>query len=355
MQMPATDTEPPPRSTPPASTEGPADPGGPRPRPRGPIGRLLGMDELGVVLALVGLVLLIGIFHSGFLQTQTLLDNANQAALVAISAYGMVFLLAMGDIDLSIAGTYAVSILLPAIWMSNGLNPWIAALLGVALGVALGAVNGILAAIIRVPVIIITLGTLSVYQGIGEVATNGSGVSNLPVTSSFFSILGGTVLGVPFAVVAAVVTCAIMTVGLRTTRFGSMVRAVGSNPQAARFSGIPVARIRMLTLMLLGGLTGLAGVLSLGYFQAADPTVGGGYELQVIAAAVIGGTAVTGGNGTVPGALIGALIVSTIESGLVFFSVPDTWTSIVTGAVIVIAVGVDAAVRWHRRRRLAPT
>lgn len=314
--------------------------------------RVSGFDELGVLLALGALVALIGIFHSEFLRTGTLLDTARQAAFVAIIAYGMVFLLAMGELDLSVGGTYAVTLLVPAIWMSHGMNPWIAAVLGIVLGLGLGLFNGILSLVIGVPVIIITLGTLSMYRGIASITTRGSGVEGIPIDDSFFSTMGGDLLGVPASVITVVLLGAGLTVVFRTTRFGAMVRAVGSNAAAARYAGIPIRRTRLLALTLTGGLAGVAGVLSLAYFQAADPTVGGGFELQVIAAAVIGGTAVTGGSGTVPGALIGALIVAVINSGLVFFSIPDTWTNFVTGGVIVLAVGLDALIRRRRQRAL---
>jgi ribose transport system permease protein len=217
---------------------------------------------------------------------------------------------------------------------------------------ALGCLNGLIANVFRVPVIIVTLGTLSAYRGFATVISGGSGVAGLPLDNSFFQRFGGDVLGIPVAVWAVIVVGVGLTVLLRSTRFGAAVRAVGSNHQAARFSGIPIARTRLLALTLVGGLAGFAGVLSLAYFQSADPTVGGGFELQVIAAAVIGGTAVTGGSGTVPGALIGALIVAVINSGLVFFSIPGNWSSFVTGVVIVVAVVLDGIVR-RRKAALA--
>lgn len=315
--------------------------------------RLLGFDELGVLLALVGLVVGIGAFHHAFLSGDVLLSTVRQAAFVALVSYGMVFLLAMGELDLSVGGTYAVTILGTALLIADhGLNPWLAIPVGIAIGMGLGCLNGLIANVFRVPVIIVTLGTLSAYRGFATVISGGSGVAGLPLDNSFFQRFGGDVLGVPVAVWAVIVVGLGLTVLLRSTRFGAAVRAVGSNHQAARFSGIPIARTRLLALTLVGGLAGLAGVLSLAYFQSADPTVGGGFELQVIAAAVIGGTAVTGGSGTVPGALIGALIVAVINSGLVFFSIPGNWSSFVTGVVIVVAVVLDGIVR-RRKAALA--
>lgn len=312
--------------------------------------RAFAIDEIGPLLALVALVALIGSFHSEFLEKDVLLNTVRSAAFVAIAAYGMVYLLAMTEIDLSVGGIYALSIMLAAQWMS-GINPWLAALLAIVVAVGLGAFNGVLSNVFRIPVIIITLGTLSMYRGLVQVVSDGKPATGIPLDSSFFTRLGEETLGIPTSAWIVVILGIVLTFVFKKTRFGAMVRATGSNHQAAEFSGIPTRRIRLYALMLTGGLAGLAGVLSLAYFQGADPTVGAGYELQVIAAAIIGGTAVSGGTGTVPGALIGALIVAVINSGLIFFSIDSNWTNFVTGAVIVVAVGSDALVRRRRAAR----
>ena len=314
--------------------------------------KLPSFDEFGTAMALVLLVVLIGIFHSDFLTKSVLLDTLRNAAFVAIVAYGMVFLLAMSEIDLSVGGIYAVALVLSAKWMANGgMSPWVAAGLAIGVGAVMGAFNGVLANVFRIPVIIITLGTLSMYRGLVTIISNGAAVTGIPTQNSFFTRLGGGWLGVPVAGWFVLVLGVVLTVVFTKTRFGSMVRAIGSNHQAAAFSGIPAARVRLYALMLVGALAATAGVLSLAYFQGADPTVGGGFELQVIAAAIIGGTAVSGGSGTVPGALLGALIVAVINSGLIFVKVSPNWANFVTGAVILIAVGIDAGVRRRRAER----
>jgi ribose transport system permease protein len=320
-----------------------------RARP-GPLRRILRMEELGTALALVALVALIGAFHDEFLSTDVLLDTLRQAAFVAIVAYGMVFLLAMTEIDLSVGGIYAVSLILAAKWMSS-VDPFLAALLAIGVAVLMGLANGLLANSFGIPIIIVTLGTLTMYRGLVTVISDGRPVADIPLDSAFFTTLGGDLLGIPVPAWVVLVLGVLLTIVFRKTRFGAMVRATGSNRRAAEFSGIPVARMRLYALMLVGGLAGLSGVLSLAYFGGADPTIGVGFELQVIAAAIIGGTAVSGGTGTVPGALLGALIVAVINSGLVFFSVDSNWTNFVTGGVIVLAVGTDALVRRRRAAR----
>ena len=317
----------------------------------GGVRRLFALEEIGVGVALGRVVLLVGGFHPKFFHRDVLLSALQSASFVAIIAYGMVFLLAMIEIDLSVGGTYTMAIIVTAKLMAGGMNPWIAALIGIAVGAAMGFVNGALSSLLRLPLIIITLGTLSVYSGLVTVVSNAQPVANVPVTDSFFSALGGNWLGIPVAAWFALAIVVVLTVVFTKTRFGSMVKAVGSNPQAAEFSGIPSGRVRLWAVTLTGALAGVSGVLSLAYFQGADPTTGANLNLQVIAAAIIGGTAISGGTGTIPGALIGALIVSVINSGLIFFAIPANWTNVVTGAVILIAVGADSFLRLRRQRR----
>jgi ribose transport system permease protein len=317
----------------------------------GILSKVVRLDEFGPALALVVLVAFIGLMHSDFLREDVLVNTFRQAAFVGIVSYGMVFLLAMTEIDLSVGGIYAITIILAAKWMANdAMSPYIAAVLAIGVAVLLGLANGVLANWFRIPVIIVTLGTLSMYRGLVTVISDGKPVEGIPIESSFFSTLGGKWIGLPVAGWFALGAAVVLTIVFTKTRFGAMVRAIGSNADAAHFSGIPADRIRLLALMLLGGLAGLAGVLSLAYFQGADPTIGTGFELQVIAAAIIGGTAVSGGSGSVPGALIGALIVSVISAGLIFFEIDANWTNFVTGAVIVVAVGSDALLRRRRSR-----
>ena len=342
-----------------AADEGPAASATQTPAPVAPgrasrlgqIKRFFAFEELGVGVALGLLVVLIGGFHPKFLHQDVLLSALQSASFVAIIAYGMVFLLAMIEIDLSVGGTYTMAIIVSAKLMAGGMNPWIAALLGIGVGAAMGFANGVVSSFLRLPLIIITLGTLSIYGGLVTVVSNAQPVANVPVTDSFFSTLGGNWLGIPVAAWFALALVLVLTVVFTKTRFGSMVKAVGSNPQAAAFSGIPSGRVRLWAVTLTGALAGVSGVLSLAYYQGADPTTGANLNLQVIAAAIIGGTAISGGTGTVPGALIGALIVSVINSGLIFFAIPANWTNVVTGAVIIIAVGSDSFLRLRRQRQ----
>jgi ribose transport system permease protein len=317
------------------------------------IQRIVRLNEFGVGLALVALIVVIGALQPRFLGPASLLSTLQTASFVAIVAYGMVFILAMTEIDLSVGGIYACSLIAAAKLMGEfGVNPWIAGVIGVGVGALLGALNGALSWLLGLPLIIITLGTLSLYRGLVIVATDAQPVQGIPVNDSFFEMLGGRWFGVPVAAWFAIILMVVLSVLFHKTRFGTMVRAIGSNREAARFSGIPVNRIRLYAITLTGALAGISGILSLAYFEGADPTIGTGFELQVIAAAIIGGTAVSGGSGTVVGALLGALIVAVINSGLVYFQVPTTYTDLITGIVILIAVGSDSLLRKRIGRRI---
>jgi ribose transport system permease protein len=143
----------------------------------------------------------------------------------------------------------------------------------------------------------------------------------------------------------------VLTVVLRFTPYGYRVRAIGSNPEAATFSGISIPRVRVQTLVLVGGLAGLSGMLALAFFISGDPNIGTGFELQAIAAVVIGGTPLRGGSATVVGAVLGSILLSAVNSGLAYFDVPVNWSNFATGAVILAAVALDSLIRGRRRHR----
>lgn len=315
--------------------------------------RVFSHEQFGIAVVLIVIVGLIGAFHPNFLTPDSLLGLVRSAAFVALVAFGMVFLIAMRELDLSVGAIFGLATIFSAQLMAAGMPAWLCLLTGPAVGAALGAANAFFANTFRIPVIIVTLGTLTLFQGIAVVATNSQAVSGIPLTDSYFRVMGYSVAGIPVSVIAVVVVGIVLTLVFTRTPFGARIRAIGSNEAAARFSGIRVNRTRLQALMLVGALCGLSGVLSLAYFQGADATVGRGLELQVIAAAIIGGTAISGGTGSVPGALLGALVIAAINGGLVYFSIGPNWSGIVTGATVLIAVSADGALRRRRALRHA--
>jgi ribose transport system permease protein len=310
-------------------------------------------DELGVVIALGALIALIGSLHPNFLEPFNLLQLVSSAAFFGMIALGMVFLLALGEIDLSIGWNFNFSAVIAAKAMTAGVDPWLAAGIGVLFGAGLGLVNGVLAIGLGLPVIIITLGTFSMFQGLALVVNESQAVVPEDTEGSFFTFASTKFFDNVIPVVALVfaVLAIVLHVVLHRTRFGYRVQAIGSNPEAARLTGIPIAWTKIQALVMLGAICGLSGALFVGFRGAIDPQTGGTFMLTVIAAAIIGGTPLSGGSGTVIGALLGALIIATISSGIIFFGIEATWSTFVTGAVIVIAVALDQLIRRQRLRR----
>jgi ribose transport system permease protein len=309
-------------------------------------------DETGVIVALVVLVAIVGVLRPTFLQPTTLFQQLSGAAVIGILALGMVFVVAIRDIDLSVGWMFNFSAVIAATAMAAGLDPFLGALVGVAFGGLLGLVNGSLAVRLRIPVIIITLGTLSMYRGLSLVVNESRAVVPPQKDSLYFELLQAKVFGlIPMIAIVFIVLAVLLHVLLHHTRFGYRVQAMGSNPDAARLAGIPIDRTRIQVLVLMGLIAGLAGSLFLGFRQAIDPVTGGDFLLPVVAAVIIGGTPLSGGRGTILGAVIGALIIQVITTGILFLGVDVKWSTFVTGAVIIVAVAVDQLVRRQRERR----
>lgn len=309
-------------------------------------------EEYGVAAATLGIIAIVGAFFPSFLDPGQLIDIVRQATYVAIMAMGMVFLLAMREIDLSVGASFALSGVVAALLIQSGIDPWVAAVVGILAAAAVGAANGVLTVLISVPTIIVTLASLSVIRGLALALAGGQQVGGLPRDAAFFTIVGGTVAGLPFSVWVLLVLAAVLTVLLTSTRFGSRVRAIGSNPDAARVSGMPLGAVRITVMALSGTLAGISGILALGFFGAGDPTLGSGYELTAIAAAIIGGTSLAGGRGSVLGALLGTLLLGAVASGLVYFGIPINWSLFATGCVILGAVSLDSIIRRFRAQRI---
>ncbi len=238
--------------------------------------------------------------------------------------------------------------------MVAGVEPFLAAGAGILFGGLLGLINGVLAVRLRIPVIIITLGTLSAYRGLSLVVNDSQAV--VPPDKDGPLLHDVEPQGLrraaqrrPSRSSGWPSSC---TSSCTRSRFGYRAQAMGSNPDAARLAGIPVDRTRVMVLVLMGLIAGLAGVIFLGFRGAIDPTSGDAFLLPVVAAVIIGGTPLSGGRGTIFGAVLGALIIQVIQSGILFLGIDAKWSIFVTGAVIVIAVAVDQIVRRQRTRRM---
>jgi ribose transport system permease protein len=313
--------------------------------------RLAGIESNSVLVATVALVLFIGILHPDFLTWGQIKEVVQNATYVGIIAAGMAFLISMREIDLSVGSMFGLSAVVSALLMQHSWNPWLAAAAAILLGGGMGLFNAVVVQFIAIPAIVATLATLSMYRGLAQALSHGQQVTGLPSKSSFFTFLGGEQAGLPVSVWVLILVVIVLTAVLRLTPFGYRVRAIGSNPEAATFSGISIARVRVQTLVLVGLLCGVSGMLGLAFFISGDPNIGSGFELQAIAAVVIGGTPLRGGSATVLGAVLGAILLSAVNSGLAYFNVPVNWSSFATGAVILTAVALDSLIRGRRRHR----
>lgn len=277
--------------------------------------------------------------ESGFLTTRNLTNIVLQTAPVTVMAIGLVFVLSSGEIDLSIGSTVAVAALSGAVAL-NSFGLVAGVLAGLGAGFAIGAVNGALVAYLRLPSFLVTLATMGLFAGVARTLTD---LRSIPVTNGAFTGFfgSGSLLGIPSLIwwTAALVLAG--HVVFRESRFGAHVLATGDNPRGALVSGIDVPRIRMAVLMLSGGLAGLAGLLYAGRLQAARYTLGESDLMTVIAAVIVGGTLLTGGKGSVVGALVGSLMMGMLNNGLILMGLSVSDQMIVRGLIILVAVAVS--------------
>jgi ribose transport system permease protein len=272
-----------------------------------------------------------------FLNSTNLLNIVIQAAPITIMAIGMVFVLSTGEIDLSIGSTVALSALTTAVVLQGTGQFWIGALAGLAVGVVVGLVNGFFITVVRLPSFLVTLATMGLIAGLARQLTD---LQSVPVTDEAFVWLfgGGDFLGLPIMLWW---TAAAVLVGwhlLRQRRYGAHVLAVGNSASAARVSGIKVNRVRLMVFVGSGMTAALAGLLYAGRLHGARYTLGETDLMTVIAAAIVGGTSLFGGKGTVIGALIGALLMSMINNGLILAGLNVSQQMIVRGLIILVAV-----------------
>lgn len=276
---------------------------------------------------------------AGFTSTRNLTNIILQTAPATIMAIGLVFALSSGEIDLSFGSAVAVSALSAAVVMQVMPMP-LAILAGLGAGLAVGAFNGLLVAWLRLPSFLVTLATLGLFAGIARTMTD---LRSIPVTNDFFTGFfgSGDLFGIPSLVWWTIIAVAVGHFVYRHTRFGAHVLATGDNARAAQVSGIKVPHIRFLVLTICGGCAGLAGLLYAGRLQAATYTLGESDLMIVIAAVIVGGTALNGGKGSIIGALIGSLLMGMLNNGLILMGLQVSDQMIVRGLIILVAVAAS--------------
>lgn len=275
----------------------------------------------------------------GFLTSRNLTNIVLQTAPATVMAIGLVFVLSAGEIDLSFGSIVAVSALSAAVVMQHA-PMGIGVLAGLGVGILIGAMNGLLVAYLKLPSFLVTLATMGLFAGIARSMTD---LRSIPVLNETFTgIFGsGRFFSVPSLVIWTALAVGVGHLVYRHTRFGAHVLATGDTPRAAQVSGIRVPRIRLYVLMISGGCAGLAGLLYAGRLQAAKYTLGESDLMTVIAAVIVGGTALNGGKGSVIGALVGSLLMGMLNNGLILMNLTVSDQMIARGLIILLAVAIS--------------
>ncbi len=322
-------------------------------RLRRAIGRVFQVREMGVFLALLVLCGLMSLASPYFLRPLNLFNITRGMSNIGIMSIGITMVIITGGIDLSVGSLLAVSGMFTARLMFSGMSPWLSVACGLGLGLTFGLLNGLIITKVKVTPFITTLGMLSIGRGLSYLfatGLHGAVASNIPMRDPNVNFLGGGYIGpVPFPVIEMLVLVLAFSWFLRNTVLGRQIYAVGSNEDAARLSGVSVDKVKIFCYATTGILCGLAGVMSGGLLSTAATNAGEGNELDVIAAVVIGGTSLAGGEGSIIGAVIGAAIMAVIRNAFVMLHLPVFLQTVSIGVVIILAVAFDSLRRGKRR------
>ena len=309
--------------------------------------RFAGLRELGILVFLVIVVIIISIRSPVFLTLGNMHDIALDAAILAIVAVGEMMVILTGGIDISVGSGMGLSGMIVALFIMHhwSVSPLVAVLMGTAIGAGLGAINGVLVVKAKIPPIITTLGTMSIYRGVTFIVNyafyGGRWVAADRFAPAFRTFTRDTFFLVPNLILITVIVFAVFYYFLNHTVTGRKIYAVGSNPDGARFAGINVGRIMFLPYLLTGMLFGGGGVLWVSRYTAAQTDAAQGFEFTVITAVVIGGVKVTGGSGSIFGVLLGSILIGVINNALNLVRVSPFWKLAINGFIILMAVIAD--------------
>jgi ribose transport system permease protein len=301
---------------------------------------------------LIALVVILSIASPNFLTATNLSSVVRQTAVINIIALGMTVIIISGGIDLSVGSMLALSGLLGTMMMEKGVGICWGMTIGISAGTAAGLANGAMITSLRINPFIVTLGTMGIYRGLALIISNGLPVHQIPQR---FSFLGeGTLLAVPFVLWILLLCALVIHIVLEHTRLGRYAFSIGSNPDAAYYAGVPVRSVTTVVYGIAGLLTGLSGMIEASRLMTGQPTGGQGYELTAIAAVVIGGGSLRGGEGSVLGTLVGAFIMGLLSNGSDLLGTNPYWQQVIIGAVIILAVSFDELRKRFRSVRRSP-
>lgn len=297
--------------------------------------------NVGIIAVIVVISAVLAVLSPVFLSPFNLRTVLLEITTNMYIALGMTVVMILGGIDLSVGSIVAMSGTLTVGFMAlNGWPMWLAVICGLAIGAAVGAFNGLVVAYFRIPSFIVTLAMLNVARGIAYVYSGGQ--STRMMDAAFTSIGSGYLWAIPLPVVYMVVLVAVFVVLMNRTKFGTYVYAIGGNRRSAELSGVPIKRVEIITFTLSGLLAGFAGLVLSARMFSGQPSVGVGYELDAIAACVLGGASLSGGIGRISGTIFGAIIIGIISNGLVLINVSSFWQLVVKGVIILVAVIIDS-------------
>lgn len=307
---------------------------------------LFGFSESGILLALLVLLIFMSIATRTFLSPYNLAVVLRQVSFIGIVAIGQTLVLLMGGIDLSVGSIAGLTSILGVLLMTSlHLDPFLATFLAMLIGLFFGIINGTMIAKFKLNAFIVTLATGEIFAGLILVLTKGYSITNLPTS---FAVLGQGMLGpVPVPIVIFFVISLLFITILKMTPFGRSIYAIGGNREAARLVGLKVDRVEILVYGLSGLLAAVAGMLLASRMNAGQPTTGASWLMPSITAAIIGGTSLSGGVGTILGTILGATFMGILANGIVLLSISSYWERVIIGAVVIVAVIIDM-IRRHR-------
>jgi rhamnose transport system permease protein len=297
-----------------------------------------------LVVAIVGVSIWSTTLSPFFLTRINLLDLITPYVFIGLMALGLTFVVIAGEIDISVTAILAVSVVAFAQLLDHGLNVWIAALVGLVVAAALGLVNGALVALVDLPSLAVTLGTLAAFQGLAFVILSGEGVAEFP--QGYLNLGGGYIHNeLPVALVGLFVATVVLGAVLHATRFGRYLFAIGNNREAARLSGVPAARVRVTIFVISGFMSGIAGIAYVGYFGSARADAAQGSLLDVVTAVVLGGVNIFGGAGSMLGVFLALILVAVLRNGMQLANLGGDTQNIVIGVLLLAAIVAGNLVR----------
>lgn len=311
----------------------------------GVVTRIAQARETGIIVFLLALCILIGIVNPIFLSGENLANILRTASYIFLMGIAMTFVLISGGLDLSVASVFALGGVVSSLAVTQGWGAALSVLAGLAVGLVVGVVNGLLVVKFNIPALIVTLGTMYMVRGVVLIVTQG--VAIFPLTPEFNTLGQGELLGIPYVILISVVLAVIAHVVLNYTTYGRAIYAIGGNEETSRLAGINTKFLKGSVYVLTGLAAALSGLIMAGRLNSAQPSVGSGYELLVIAGVIIGGTSLFGGAGTILGTAAGTLLTAVISNGIVLMKISAYWQNLIVGAVIILAVGLDQ----YRRKR----